>query len=56
MLCSQLIVAQDGWKVHKDDKEMVPKDYGLEQSNPNIVFALCSGCKSSPAVSKTFRN
>ncbi|URD82212.1 ABC transporter G family member [Musa troglodytarum] len=41
---------EDDWKVHKDDKEMVPKDYGLEQSNPNIVFALCSGCKSSPAV------
>ncbi|THU54982.1 hypothetical protein C4D60_Mb11t01780 [Musa balbisiana] len=41
---------EDDWKVRKDDKEMVPKDYGLEQSNPNIVFALCSGCKSSPAV------
>ncbi|WOL09864.1 hypothetical protein Cni_G18617 [Canna indica] len=38
------------WKLQQDDKEMVPKTYGLEHSDANVMFALCSGCKSSPAV------
>ncbi|URD78088.1 hypothetical protein MUK42_05393 [Musa troglodytarum] len=38
------------WKFQEDDKEVIRRNYGLEHSDPNIVFALCSGCKSSPAV------
>ncbi|KAJ8511237.1 hypothetical protein OPV22_001671 [Ensete ventricosum] len=41
---------ETGWKVQEDAKEVIRRNYGLEHSDPNIVFALCSGCKSSPAV------
>lgn len=37
-----------------DAKEMILHDlYGLKSSDPNIVFALCCGTRSSPAV-KTY--
>ncbi|CAL9133840.1 unnamed protein product [Musa acuminata var. zebrina] len=39
------------WKeVQEDYKEVIRRNYGLEHSDPNIVFALFSACKSSPAV------
>ncbi|XP_065029007.1 uncharacterized protein LOC135652175 isoform X1 [Musa acuminata AAA Group] len=39
------------WKeVQEDYKKVIRRNYGLEHSDPNIVFALCSACKSSPAV------
>ncbi|XP_073111249.1 uncharacterized protein [Elaeis guineensis] len=42
---------EDHWKGEKDDKEeAVRRIYGLEHPEPNIIFALCSGNKSSPAV------
>ncbi|KAM0949703.1 putative ternary complex factor MIP1, leucine-zipper [Dioscorea sansibarensis] len=38
-------------KVGKDQNEdSIQRMYALEQSEPNIVFALCVGNKSSPAV------
>ncbi|KAG1354940.1 hypothetical protein COCNU_07G010520 [Cocos nucifera] len=42
---------EDHWKGEKDDKEEAVRSiYGLEHPEPNIIFALCSGNKSSPAV------
>ncbi|XP_008800047.2 uncharacterized protein LOC103714542 isoform X2 [Phoenix dactylifera] len=42
---------EDHWKGEKDDKEEAVRSiYGLEHPEPNIIFALCSASKSSPAV------
>ncbi|XP_020261376.1 uncharacterized protein LOC109837505 isoform X1 [Asparagus officinalis] len=35
---------------NKDKEDAVRSIYGLEQSEPNIAFALCSGNRSSPSV------
>ncbi|XP_030552037.1 uncharacterized protein LOC115756411 isoform X1 [Rhodamnia argentea] len=38
-------------KVEKDSKEdFVREVYGLENTDPNVTFALCCGTRSSPAV------
>ncbi|XP_030448064.1 uncharacterized protein LOC115670840 isoform X1 [Syzygium oleosum] len=38
-------------KVEKDAKEdLVREVYGLENTDPNVTFALCRGTRSSPAV------
>lgn len=40
-------------KVEKDAKEdLVREVYGLENTDPNVTFALCCGTRSSPAVSR----
>ncbi|XP_042375835.1 uncharacterized protein LOC121969679 isoform X3 [Zingiber officinale] len=37
-------------KGNRNDKEKLPEHYELGHSDLNVVFALCSGYKSSPAV------
>ncbi|URD78085.1 hypothetical protein MUK42_05393 [Musa troglodytarum] len=44
------LILRQPFNYNEDDKEVIRRNYGLEHSDPNIVFALCSGCKSSPAV------
>lgn len=44
------IIAQE-IKGDRNDREKLPEHYELEHSDPNVVFALCSGYKPSPAVS-----
>ncbi|XP_042375834.1 uncharacterized protein LOC121969679 isoform X2 [Zingiber officinale] len=43
------IISQER-KGNRNDKEKLPEHYELGHSDLNVVFALCSGYKSSPAV------
>lgn len=39
-------------KGEKNDKENIVRElHGLELFDPNVMFALCCGTRSSPAVS-----
>lgn len=47
-----LLLQQEFWKGDKENQEETVRNiYGLEHQEPNIAFALCSGSRSSPAVS-----
>lgn len=37
--------------LNREQEILVKNSYGLEKEEPNIIFALCCGTKSSPAVS-----
>lgn len=37
--------------LNREQEILVKNGYGLEKEEPNIIFALCCGTKSSPAVS-----
>jgi Protein of unknown function, DUF547 len=42
--------------LNSEPEILVKDNYRLEKEEPNIIFALCCGTKSSPAVStSTFR-
>lgn len=45
-------VKEEFWKCDVDVEEQAVREvYGLKTSEPNILFALCCGIRSSPAVS-----
>jgi hypothetical protein len=44
-------VKEEFWKCEVDvEEQQVRSRYGLNSSEPNILFALCCGNRSSPAV------
>jgi hypothetical protein len=47
------IIQQELWQcdVDVEEEQAVREVYGLKTSEPNILFALCCGIRSSPAVS-----
>ena len=48
---------QEFWKCDVDvEEQQVRSLYGLNSSEPNILFAMCCGTRSSPAVSSSAPN